>query len=92
MESVRTHAHALQQVLGLLVDIEHAALRVLSEVQGRDLRDVLILPLTLLLLQLEGDAADGAALDALHQVRGVAGNLQSNHFPSADATSSHVLQ
>ena len=65
----------LEQVLGLLVDVELAALRVLGKVQGRDLGDVLVLALALLLLQLEGDTADGAALDALHQVRGVAGNL-----------------
>merc|ERR1711939_870049 len=48
-------AHALQQVLGLLVHIEHAALGVLGEVESRHLWDVLVLPLTLLLLQLAGD-------------------------------------
>jgi hypothetical protein len=63
----------LEQVLGLGVDLELAGL---GEVEGRHLGHVLILALALLLLQLERDAADGAALDALHQVRGVAGNLQ----------------
>jgi len=68
-------AKVLEEVLGLGVDIELTALRVLGEVEGGDLGDVLILALTLLLLELEGDTADGSTLDALHQVSGVAGNL-----------------
>lgn len=72
----KTYAEGLEQVLGLLVHVELAALGVLGEVEGGDLGDVLILALALLLLQLEGDAADGAALDALHQMGGVAGNLR----------------
>lgn len=64
----------LEQVLGLAVDLEKAAL-VVRGVEGRDLGDVLILALALLLLELEGDAADGSALNALHQMSGVAGNL-----------------
>lgn len=71
-----TYAEVLQQVLGLNVDIELAALGVLGEVEGGDLGDVLVLALALLLLELEGDTADGATLDALHQVRGVTGNLR----------------
>lgn len=71
----RVEAHALEQVLGLLVDVEHAALAVLGEVEGRDLGHVLVLPLTLFFLELEGDAADGATLDALHQVGGETGDL-----------------
>jgi hypothetical protein len=63
----------LEQVLGLGVDLELAGL---GEVEGGDLGDVLILALTLLLLELEGDTADGPTLNALHQVGGVAGNLQ----------------
>lgn len=70
-----TYAHGLEKVLGLLVDVEHAALAVLGEVESRDLGDVLVLALTLLLLKLEGDTADGTTLNALHQVSGVAGNL-----------------
>ena len=62
----------LEQVLGLGIDLELAGL---GEVEGGDLGDVLVLALALLLLQLEGDAADGAALNALHQVGGVAGDL-----------------
>lgn len=71
-----TYAHGLEKVLGLLVDVEHAALGVLGEVESRDLGDVLVLALTLLLLKLEGDTADGTTLNALHQVSGVAGNLR----------------
>lgn len=70
-----TYAHRLEHVLGLLVHIQHATLAVLREVERRHLGHVLILPLTLLFLQLEGDAANGAALDTLHQVGGVAGDL-----------------
>ena len=65
----------LQQVLGLGVNVQLAALRVLSEVESRDLGDVLILALSLLLLQLEGDTTDGSSLNTLHQVCSVAGNL-----------------
>jgi hypothetical protein len=71
-----TYAHGLEKVLGLLVDVEHAALAVLGEVESRDLGDVLVLALTLLLLKLEGDTADGTTLNALHQVSSVAGNLR----------------
>lgn len=70
-----TYAQVLKQVLGLGVDLQLARLGVLGEVEGGDLGDVLVLALTLLLLQLEGDAADGALLDTLHQVGGVAGDL-----------------
>jgi hypothetical protein len=70
-----THAQALEEVLGLLVDIESTRLAVLGEVEGGDLRDVLILALTLLFLQLEGDATDGTSLDTLHQMGCVSGNL-----------------
>lgn len=62
----------LEQVLGLAVDLELAGL---GEVEGRHLGDVLILALTLLFLELEGDTADGTTLNTLHQMGGVAGNL-----------------
>lgn len=77
-----TYAEVLEQILGLGVDLELARL-VLGVVQGRNLRDVLILALTLLFLELEGDTTDGTALDTLHQVGGISGNLQSTssqHF------------
>jgi len=69
--------HALQQVLGIRVDIQLTALGVLSEVQSRDLRDVLILAFTLFFLQLEGDTTDRSSLDTLHQVSSVTCNLES---------------
>jgi hypothetical protein len=68
----------LEEILGLGVDVELAALRVLGEVESRHLGDVLILALALLLLELEGDTADGTTLNALHQVGGVAGNLPNS--------------
>jgi hypothetical protein len=80
----RTYAHALQQILGVLVDIELAIVVELSKVEGRDLGDVLILSLTLLFLKLEGDAADRASLDTLHQVGGEAGNLVSQSLAGND--------
>lgn len=64
----------LEQVLGVKVDIKLAGLG-LGDIQSGDLRDVLVLALTLLLLELEGDTADGATLDTLHQVGGVASDL-----------------
>jgi hypothetical protein len=62
---VQTYAHRLEEVLGVGIDIELAGLG-LGDIQSRDLGDVLILALTLLLLKLEGDTADGTTLNALH--------------------------
>lgn len=44
---------------------------------GADLWDVVIPPLSLLLLQLDGDSSDWAALDALHEVRHIPGNSRN---------------
>ena len=57
----------LEEILGLGVDLEQTALG-LGVVESRNLGNVLILALTLLFLQLEGDTADGATLDTLHPV------------------------
>jgi hypothetical protein len=70
---VSTYAKVLEEVLGLGVDVELTVVGVLGEVQSRDLGNVLILALSLLLLELEGDTTDGTTLDTLHQVGGVAG-------------------
>jgi hypothetical protein len=70
-----TYAKVLEQVLGLGVDIELARLGVLGEVESGDLRNVLILALTLLLLKLEGDTADRSTLNTLHKMGGVTSNL-----------------
>lgn len=61
-----------QHFLCVLVDLQTTAG---SHVESRDLGDVLVLALSLLLLKLEGDAADGSLLNALHEVCRVAGNL-----------------
>lgn len=68
-KSEKTYAEGLEEVLGLLVDIERTRLAVLGEVEGGDLGDVLILALTLLFLELEGDTADGTTLNTLHPTR-----------------------
>jgi hypothetical protein len=65
---VNTYAQALEEVLCLLVHVQRAGIAVLGEVEGGDLGHVLILALTLLFLELEGDTADGSSLDTLHPV------------------------
>ena len=57
--------------LGVGVDLQGVGV----DVEGGDLGDVVVLALALLLLELEGDAADGALLDTLHQVGGEARDL-----------------
>lgn len=74
----------LEEILGLGVDVELAALGVLGEVQSGDLRNELILALTLLLLKLEGDTTDRATLNSLHQVGGVTSNLVAETLGSDD--------
>lgn len=71
---IKTYAQVLEQVLGLDVNIELAAVG-LAEVESGNLGNKLILALTLLLLKLEGDTTDGTTLNTLHQVGGVTGNL-----------------
>merc|ERR1712159_584602 len=44
-------------------------------VEGRHVRNEVHAALTLLLLQLQGNATDGASLDALHQMSGESGDL-----------------
>lgn len=74
----------LKEILSLRINVQLAALGVLGEVESGDLGNVLILALTLLLLELEGDTADGTALDTLHQVGGVAGDLVAEALGSND--------
>ena len=80
----RLKAKVLEEILGLGVDVELAALGVLGEVQSGDLRNELILALTLLLLKLEGDTTDRATLNSLHQVGGVTSNLVAETLGSDD--------
>jgi hypothetical protein len=86
-----TYAEALEEVLGLLVDVESARLAVLGEVESGDLGDVLILALTLLFLELEGDTADGTTLDTLHQMCGVSGDLVPETLGSDDGNLFHSV-
>jgi hypothetical protein len=69
-------AHALEQILGVAVDVQLAGFSVLSEVQCGYFRHVLIFAFTLFFLQFEGDASDGAALDTFHEMGRVAGDLE----------------
>jgi hypothetical protein len=57
--------------LGVLVNLKTGS----RNVEGGDLRDVVILPFTLFFLELEGDTTDRTPLDTLHQVSGEAGDF-----------------
>ena len=57
--------------LGVGIDLQGVD----GDVESGDLGDVVVLALALLLLELEGDTTDGAALDTLHQVGREAGDL-----------------
>lgn len=81
-EKETTYAEVLEQVAGLGVDLELARLGVLGEVESRNLRNKLILALTLLLLKLEGDTTNGSTLNTLHQMSGVSGNLHEAELVS----------
>merc|ERR1712125_78530 len=64
--------NGLQHLVSGVVDLKAVGLN------GRDIRDVVILALTLLLLQLEGDATDGTLLDTSHEMGNVTSNLVSH--------------
>jgi hypothetical protein len=61
----------MEQLLGVRVDFKACN----GGVEGGDLWDVVVLAFALLLLELERDATDGAALDALHEMGCEAGDL-----------------
>ena len=71
----RIETHALEEIFRLLIDVQEAGLGILCKVEGGHFGDVLIFSLALFFLQFEGDAAYGTALDALHQMGCVAGDL-----------------
>ncbi|MCV2423816.1 hypothetical protein LNV47_24855, partial [Paucibacter sp. DJ4R-1] len=54
-----------EEILGLGVNLDTVA-----RVESRDLGDVVVLALTLLFLELEGNTTDRATLNTLHQVGG----------------------
>ena len=49
-----------------------------------DKRNVVVLSLSLLFLQLEGDTSDGSSLNSLHQVSGESSNLVSESLRRDD--------
>ena len=57
--------------LGIAVDLQPSCARI----ESRNLRNVVVLPLTLFFLEFEGDTTDGSFLDTLHQVSREAGDL-----------------
>jgi hypothetical protein len=69
-----TYTKRLEEILGISINLELTSLA-LGEVQSRNLWDVLILSLTLLFLELEGDTTDWTTLNTLHQVGSVTSNL-----------------
>lgn len=71
---MEAYAKALQQILGVGVDVQLTGLG-LGNIQSRDLRNILVLALSFFLLQLERDATDRTTLDPLHQMGGVASDL-----------------
>lgn len=66
-------AEGLEEVSSVLVNIKSVVS--VGKVQSGNLGNVLVTSLSLLLLELEGNTTDGALLNALHQVCGVASNL-----------------
>merc|ERR1712228_787586 len=63
--------HHLQHLLSLSVNLNNILF------QSRHFRNVVVPPLPLLLLQLDGDSSNSAALEALHQVSDETSNLVS---------------
>lgn len=84
-----TYSEALEEILSIVIDIELSTLG-LGEVESRDLRNVLILALSLLFLQLEGNTADWSPLDTLHQMCGVTSDLYNKKFPVSPVARSWV--
>jgi hypothetical protein len=68
-------SEGLEEVGSIVVNLELVV--GVRKVKSRDLGDVLVLSLSLLLLKLEGDTSDGTLLDSLHEVGGVASDLVS---------------
>lgn len=73
-----TVAKVLQKVAGVGVDGDGLLL------EGRNLGDEVHSALALLLLELEGDAADGALVNALHEVGGETGDLVAHALGGGD--------
>merc|ERR1711893_93492 len=61
--------HHLQHLLGLGINLNDVLF------QSRNIRNVVVPPLSLLFLQLDGDTTDSAALQTLHQMGDETSNL-----------------
>jgi hypothetical protein len=83
----KTYTKTLEEILCIGINLEGSGLA-LAEVKGRDFGNILILSLTLLFLEFEGDTTDGTTLNTLHQMGGVSSNLFHTHqqCPSPSAT------
>ncbi len=64
-----SETNRLQHLLGIRINLKSV------HFNGRNIGDVVVLPLTLFLLELEGDTADGTLLNSLHQMGGEPSNL-----------------
>lgn len=73
--------------LGVGVDLQGVG----GGVESGDLGDVVVLALTLLLLQLEGDTTDGTALDTLHQMGCEASDLVAQTLRGDDSLERHMM-
>lgn len=73
--------------LGVGVDLKGVG----GGVESGDLGDVVVLALTLLLLQLEGDTTDGTALDTLHQMGREASDLVAQTLRGDDSLQRHIV-
>jgi hypothetical protein len=80
-------AHTLQHILRIRIHVKGAIFGVLGKVEGRNFRHILIFAFTLFFLQLEGDASDRSPLDPLHQMGGVARDLDGD---VSDCRESHL--
>jgi hypothetical protein len=56
-------------------------------IESGDFRDVVVFVFMLLLLELEGNTADGASLDTLHQMGGSTGDFSRRRFEGTTAYS-----
>lgn len=83
LEGKGRESESLEEVGSVVVNLELVV--GVRKVKSRDLGDVLVLSLSLLLLELEGDTSDGTLLDSLHEVGGVASNLVSESLGGDDS-------
>lgn len=77
-----TYSEAFQKILCLTIHVELATVG-LSEVKGRYIRHILILPFSLFFLKFERNTSDWATLDALHEMCSISGNLVIYQYDSS---------